>query len=125
MIRAIFIIACFTLVGLSQVEAQQKRAAPQPPKAKFSKTALLGIWWSPEMPEVAAFVVNDTTFYYPDHFVERQYRIKGDTLFIQFEEGFVAPSIILKLTADTLVLLSWDQERVFTRKEPEEAPKRE
>lgn len=123
--RAILTIAFTAVLGLSQAEAQQIRAALKPIKPKVSRTSLLGVWWSPELPQVAAFVVHDTTIYYPDHFIERRYRIEDDTLFVEFEDGFIAPSIILRLTGDTLVLFSWDDERVYTRTEPEETQKRE
>ena len=91
---------------------------PSDPKTRSNRTLLLGIWWSSEMPQAAAFQVNDSTFYYPDQFVERRYELRGDSLFIFFEDGYVSSSAIVKLTTDTLMLSTDGVEQTLTRAEP-------
>lgn len=122
---SILILVLIGSSGFPEAAAQQKHTQAKQSKAKHSKSALMGVWWSPEMPEAAAFDIKDSTIYYPDQFIERRYRLKGDTLFVEFDDGFVAPSIILRITADTLILFSWDHEQVYTRKETGEGSKRE
>lgn len=80
---------------------------------------LQGIWWSPEMPQSAAFQVKDSTFYYPDAFAERKYELKDDSLFVFFDDGSVSASVILKLTPDTLILSTGGMEELYMRTEPQ------
>jgi hypothetical protein len=70
------------------------------------------------MPQTAAFQVDDSTFYYPDHFTSRKYDILGDSLFVFFDDGYVSSSVIVKLTVDSLVLLKDSTEQLYTRAEP-------
>ena len=82
---------------------------------------LRGIWWSSEREPSAAFVIDDSTFYYPEHFVHRKYRINGDSLIVLFEDGSVLASVVVKLTADTLIMFSFDNSWLYTRTEPKDS----
>jgi hypothetical protein len=76
-----------------------------------------GIWWSTEYLPSAAFVVNDSTFFYPDMFTEHKYSVSGDTLFIEYDDG-ISESLIVKATADTLILRSFGIQQTYLRTEP-------
>lgn len=83
----------------------------------IERKAIVGIWWSPQMFQSAAFDIRDSTIYYPDDFKEYRYDLTGDTLLIYQDEGYVLRSVILKATADTLVLLTQGFEETYTRSE--------
>ncbi|MEX2115792.1 MAG: hypothetical protein WEB37_02805 [Bacteroidota bacterium] len=109
------------VVALVFIACNSKKADEQTPEASRSgihRTMIQGIWWSHDMPQVAAFQVNDSTFYYPDHFIDRKYEIKGDSLFVFFEDNYISSSAIVKLTVDTLILSTDGTEQVYTRAEP-------
>ena len=89
----------------------------QDPPASSRRDSILGIWWSPTMEQSAAFLINDSTIYYPDMFEEYRYEISRDTIFVHREDG-IAASRIVRLTSDTLILSSWGQEMLYTRTEP-------
>jgi len=82
-----------------------------------TRTAISGIWWSPDMEQSAAFLIKDSTIYYPDFFAEFRYELKGDSLLIFREDG-IAGSRIVRVTPDTLILSSWGREHIYTRAEP-------
>lgn len=82
----------------------------------FDRRDIRGIWWSPEMPQSAAFQIKDSTIYYPDTFTESKYELKGDSLFIHRDDG-ISGSRIVKVTADTLVLSTFGEESFYTRSE--------
>jgi len=71
------------------------------------------------LPQCAAFDVNDSTFYYPDEFVYRKYKIKDDTLhiFLDDNRGILSLAIV-KLTPDTLILSAFGGFSLYTRTEP-------
>ena len=94
---------------------EQKEAVPA--QSMDVRNALMGIWWDPEMPQSAAFQVKDSTMYYPDQFAEYAYELRGDSLFVHHENGDIS-SRIVKVTADTLILQTFEQEHTYTRAEP-------
>ena len=112
-------LTCITLIGITVCNAQQTRPAALSVREKINRSALIGIWWSSEMPQSAAFEIKDSSFYYPDSFSESRYSLRGDTLFMHLEDGTVSTIIIRKVTADTLILFSWDIEQIYTRSEPQ------
>jgi hypothetical protein len=114
---SLFLIALI-VVGCNEERASQQSQALS--KSVINRTMIQGIWWSSEMPQSAAFAVNDSTFYYPEHFVERKYEVKDDSLFVFFDDGYVGSSAIVKLTADTLILSTNGTVRLYTRTEPKE-----
>lgn len=107
------------VVALVFIACNGKKADEQTPTtSRSNRTMIQGIWWSQDMPQVAAFQVSDSTFYYPDHFIDRKYEIKGDSLFVFFEDNYISSSAIVKLTVDTLILSTDGAEQVYTRAEP-------
>ncbi|HEX9615438.1 MAG TPA: hypothetical protein VGA55_08015 [Bacteroidota bacterium] len=89
----------------------------QDPSGSARRDSIFGIWWSPDMEQSAAFLINDSTIYYPDMFVEYRYEINNDTLFVHRDDG-IAASRIVRVTPDTLILSSWGQDQLYTRTEP-------
>ncbi|MBI3006660.1 MAG: hypothetical protein HYY49_14790 [Ignavibacteriales bacterium] len=82
----------------------------------FDRRDIRGIWWSPEMPQSAAFEIKDSIIYYPDVFAEYKCELKSDSLLVYHDDG-VLRSIVVKLTTDTLVLSTSGQESIYTRSE--------
>ncbi len=115
-IFSLFVI--LVLVGCGRDVASQQGGPSS--DSSPNRTMIQGIWWSADMPQSAAFVVSDTTFYYPEHFVERKYEVREDTLFVSFEDGYIGSSAIVKLTADTLILSAGGSTQLYTRVEPKE-----
>lgn len=94
---------------------EQPQTASHP---RDNRSMILGIWRSAELPQSAAFQVNDSTFYYPDEFVERKYTLKDDSLFIALDDGSVIRSAIMNLSADSMILMTNGAKRLYTRTEP-------
>ena len=101
-------------------EARQRQTRPTP-KPSVNQTMLWGLWWSPEWEPSAAFAVDDSTFYYPEHFIYRKYTIRGDSLHIFAEDGDIWPYAVVKLTADTLILSSSYGISIYTRTAPKDS----
>ena len=68
------------------------------------------------MYQSAAFQIKDSTIYYPEDFAEYRYDISGDTIVVHRDDAVVR-SIIVKATADSLVLSSFGREWIYTRVE--------
>ena len=68
------------------------------------------------MYQSAAFQIKDSTIYYPDDFTEYGYDLSGDTIVIHLDDATVR-SVIVKATADSLVLSSFGREWIYTRAE--------
>jgi hypothetical protein len=115
-------ILLFALILVGSDDGRSDKQAQASSRTSVNRTMIRGIWWSPEMPQSAAFQVNDSTFYYPDMFMERKYEIKGDSLFVFFDDGSIVASVIVKLTADSLVLSTDGIEALYTRMEPKRKP---
>jgi hypothetical protein len=115
--RIQILVLVLGIAGCSGNDANQEQSAGSSPQSTFDRESILGIWWSPDMFQTAAFQINDSTIYYPDAFAQRKYELKGDSLFISLEDGFVMRSAVIKVTADTLILSAFGQEQVFTRAE--------
>ena len=111
----IFLIV-LVVAGFSAEKPHQQKQASS--RAGINRTMIQGIWWSSELPQCAAFQVNDSTFYYPDEFIYRKYEITGDSLFVFLDDGYIISSAVVKLTPDTLILFSFDKEHLYTRTEP-------
>ena len=86
-------------------------------RRQIHRNSIQGIWWSPQMFQSAAFQIKDSTIYYPDDFKEYKYDLAGDTLLVYQDDGYVLRSIILSVTADTLVLVTQDVREIYTRAE--------
>jgi hypothetical protein len=78
---------------------------------------LRGIWWSADQPQSAAFEFKDSTVYYPDMFVEFKYAVRRDTLVVHRDEG-ESRSVIVRLTADSLILSTANRLAAYSRSEP-------
>lgn len=116
--RMCLCLVVLVAVGLNSTSARQKKQGPS--TSQINRTTIQGIWWSKEWPQSAAFQVNDSTFYYPDEFISRKYRIGGDSLFLFLEEGDTVRSLIVKLSSDTLILLTNGTKALYTKTEPKE-----
>jgi hypothetical protein len=108
------IVLFFVASSAGQTYQQEKASS----RASMHRAMIQGIWWSSDLPQCAAFQVNDSTFYYPDEFVYRKYEIKGDSLFVFLDDGDIISSAVVKLTTDTLILFSFGKEHLYTRAEP-------
>ncbi len=82
----------------------------------IARSAIHGIWWSPQMFQSAAFRISDSTIYYPDDFKEYKYSLSSDTILIYREDG-VLRSFIRRATPDTLILVTEGIEEIYTRAE--------
>ena len=109
-------VLCFSACT-NKEQNEQKEAIPD--QSTDVRNALMGIWWDPEMPQNAAFQVNDSTMYYPDQFAEYTYELRDDSLIIHHENGDIS-SRIVKVTADTLILQTFGKDYAYTRAEPKE-----
>jgi len=96
----------------------QKQLSPSPQEVPV-RNDLLGIWWSPDLPQSAAFEIKDSTIYYPDMFAEYKYEVKGESLLVYRDDG-VAGSVIVSVSSDTLVLLTMEIRQVLTRSETQQ-----
>ncbi len=109
----------FLLILLSmcwqEIHSQEHHQTIAPP-LKINKSTLLGIWWSPEMQQSAAFQIEDSTIYYPDEFAQYRYVFRNDSLFV-FRDESVTISVIARVNADTLVLSTFGHKGIFTRTE--------
>ncbi|MDH3252218.1 MAG: hypothetical protein OEM41_05455 [Ignavibacteria bacterium] len=111
----IFLLVVSLVDGAERDTIQEQPGTPSP-QATIARSAIQGIWWSPEMSQSAAFQIGDSTIYYPDLFEERRYELKGDSLIIYHDDGYLL-RFIVKVTADTLILTGLGQEQIFTRSE--------
>src|SRR5512145_1566861 len=89
--------------GCAVKSAHQDQPAIHFRKPTIDRTAILGIWWSPDMFQSAAFQIKDSTIYYPESFAECNYELRGDSLFVYREDG-LSVSIIARVAPDTLIL---------------------
>lgn len=80
----------------------------------------MGIWWSPEQSQSAAFWIKDSTIYYPEHFAEYRYTLHGDSLIVYREEGENIVSTIVRVTPDTMILSTFGQVALYTRSETQQ-----
>ena len=93
------------------------RDTDQSAQSTIRRSAIRGIWWSPEMYQSAAFQINDSTIYYPDDFKEYRYSLSADTILIYRDDGSIFRSVILRATPDTLILVTEGIEEIYTRAE--------
>ncbi|HEX9657741.1 MAG TPA: hypothetical protein VGB89_12610, partial [Bacteroidota bacterium] len=111
--RLLFLLLLFACAMQSPGQEHHQTISLTP---SIDKSAILGIWWSPEMQQSAAFQIEDSTIYYPDQFAQYTYVLRNDSLFVFRDEG-VGISVIVRVTADTLVLSAFGHEDTFTRTE--------
>ena len=115
--RLLFLLLLFACAMQSPGQEHHQTISLTP---SIDKSAILGIWWSPEMQQSAAFQIEDSTIYYPDQFAQYKYALHNDSLFVFRDEG-VGISVIVRVTADTLVLSAFGHEDIFTRTETQPA----
>jgi len=115
MIRAFLLILVFTCCENKTMSQEHHQTVPL--VQRIDKTSILGIWWSPEMEQTAAFQIEDSTIYYPDQFAQYPYDLRHDTILVFREEG-VLVSLVVRITPDTLVLSTYGHEAIYTRSEP-------
>ena len=115
MIVKVILILC-VLCGSAHSQAKSKERVLTPQSSLPS--VILGIWWSSDQPQSAAFQIKDSSIYYPDTFTEYPYTVQGDSIFVHRDDG-ITVSVVLKVTKDTLILRSFDITQVYTRAEPQ------
>lgn len=116
--RFLTLLLLATLFGCASRETRPPQLPS--PHSSIDRRAILGIWWSPEQYQSAAFWIKDSTIYYPEHFAEYRYTLHGESLIIYREEGEVIASTILKVTPDTLILSASGQVALYTRSETQQ-----
>ena len=81
------------------------------------KYDIKGIWWidQPDEP-TAAFLINDSVFFYPDQEEQAEfpYKIVGNQLTV-FYDGYNSISTIIKATNDTLILMTDDEQQIYIK----------
>ncbi len=109
------LLCALALMAIAQGAVSQQQETT--PHDSSFRNAIRGIWWSPDMFQTAAFRIDDSTIYYPDAFAEFTYEVKGDSLLVFRDNGEIASSVIIKVSADTLILFSFGRNHVYTRSE--------
>jgi len=107
-LRILVLISIVVLFGCSKNKSHE---------AQIRRSALMGIWWSPQMFQSAAFQIKDSTIYYPDDLKEYRYELRNDTLLVYQDDGNIVRSVVLRITADTLVLMTQGSEEIYTHSE--------
>lgn len=110
-IRLVLILLC--ICGSAYGQSKQ----PDSLAHRSMAQTIRGIWWSTEPEPSAAFVINDSIIYYPDMLREYKFSIIQNTLFVHGDDG-ISVHTILKATADTLILQTFDIKQIYTRGEP-------
>lgn len=116
----VLLILFFSFASCVEKNAPQERPVTALSRSTIDRNAILGIWWSPDMFQSAAFQIKDSTIYYPESFAEYKYVLSGDSLFVYREDGYVSASLIARVTADTLILRTMGTEEIFTRSETQQ-----